>query len=85
MALKILTAVEACREVSKKAKKLVLRIFRRRRVILKSVYNFSTEFGLRIYIYFEKQSKYRSYDVYSLYDPMHLAIVSYSSIFYIYY
>lgn len=74
MSPKTPTAAEARLEARKKAKRLALKILRRRRTILNSIHRFSEEFGLRAYVHLEKKSRHGSYDVYSSHDPMHSAI-----------
>jgi hypothetical protein len=76
MSPEIPTSAETRLEARKKAKRLALKILRRRRTILKNIHKFSEEFGLRAYVHLEKKSRYGSYDVYSSNDPMHPAIVS---------
>lgn len=70
------TPVLARLEAQKKAKRLALKILRRRRTILKNIHRFSEEFGLKVYVHLEKNSRYGSYDVYSSHDPLHPSIVS---------
>ena len=73
------TVAEAHREARKEARRLALKIFRRRRTILKAVDRFHKEFGLRAYVHLEKHSRYGSFEAYSSGDELHAAIVSRSS------
>lgn len=70
------TVAEAHQQARKEAKRLALRIFRRRRTILKAVDRFHKKFGLRAYVHLEKHSRYGSFDAYSSGDKLHAAIVS---------
>ena len=58
MSPEIPTTAEARLEARKKVNMLALKIWRRRRTILKNVHRFSEEFGLRAYVHLEKKSRY---------------------------
>ena len=77
MSPEIPKTAETLLEARKKAKRLALKIMRRRRTILSNVHKFSEEFGLRAYVHLEKKGRSGSYDVYSSNDLVHSAIVSY--------